>query len=108
MGVVDGLALGGRGVPRSKNNERSGWGCGKRLILGTSRAASLGTPGSTRSCRVGSVIGCIRFVGFLRSPRSVPTTNRLSGLGLVRGRGAFVRDLIARAGAGVLQVRAGR
>jgi len=45
MGVVDGLALGGRGVPRSKNNERSGWGCGKRLILGTSRAASLGYAG---------------------------------------------------------------
>jgi len=105
MGVVDGLALGGRGVPRSKNNERSGWGCGKRLILGTSRGGVSGTPGSTRSCRV---IGSIRFVGFLRSPRSVPTTNRLSGLGLVRGRGAFVRDLIARAGAGVLQLRAGR
>jgi len=76
MGVVDGLALGGRGVPRSKNNERtasgvavSGWSWAR---VG---AASLGTPGSTRSCRVGSVIGSIRFVGFLRSPRSVPTAN---------------------------------
>jgi len=45
MGVVDGLALGGRGVPRSKNNERSGWGCGKRLILGTSRGGVSGYAG---------------------------------------------------------------
>jgi len=45
MGVVDGLALGGRGVPRSKNSERSGWGCGKPLILGTSRGAVSGYAG---------------------------------------------------------------